>query len=151
MKLLITATTLALAMVAGHACAADATEKDAIALIDKGAAFMKAHGKDEMIKRIAAKDPEFVQPSLYLFMCDLKTGVLVAHPMNPALVGKDLTDVPDTNGKKFRREIIELAAKQGKGWVDYAYKNPTTGKIEPKTTYVMRVDDVVLEAGIYKK
>jgi hypothetical protein len=31
------------------------------------------------------------------------------------------------------------------------YKNPTTGKIEPKTTYVMKVDDVVLEAGIYKK
>ena len=28
---------------------------------------------------------------------------------------------------------------------------PTTGKIEPKTTYILRVGDVVLEAGIYKK
>ena len=44
----------------------------------------------------------------------------------------------------------EFAAK-GKGWVDYQYKNPTSGKIEPKTTYILRVDDVVLEAGIYKK
>jgi cytochrome c len=147
---MFTAFTLALAVASGNALA-DASEKDAIALVDKGAAFIKAHGKDEMIKRIAAKDPEFVQPSLYLFMCDLKTGVLVAHPMNPALVGKDLTDVPDINGKKFRREIIELAAKDGKGWVDYAYKNPNNGKVEPKTTYVTRVGDVVLEAGIYKK
>jgi cytochrome c len=147
---MFTAFTLVLAVASGNALA-DASEKDAIALVDKGAAFIKAHGKDEMIKRIAAKDPEFVQPSLYLFMCDLKTGVLVAHPMNPALVGKDLTDVPDINGKKFRREIIELAAKDGKGWVDYAYKNPNNGKVEPKTTYVMRVGDVVLEAGIYKK
>jgi cytochrome c len=147
---MFTAFTLALAVASGNALA-DASEKDAIALVDKGAAFIKAHGKDEMIKRIAAKDPEFVQPSLYLFMCDLKTGVLVAHPMNPALVGKDLTDVPDINGKKFRREIIELAAKDGKGWVDYAYKNPNNSKVEPKTTYVMRVGDVVLEAGIYKK
>lgn len=152
MKLLFTATTLALAIAAGSACAAtEPTEKDAIALVERGAAFIKSKGKDEIIKRINAKDPDFVQPSLYLFMCDLKTGVLVAHPMNPALVGKELTDVPDTNGKKFRREIIELAAKQGKGWVDYSYKNPGTGKIEPKTTYIMRVDDIVLEAGIYKK
>lgn len=147
---LLTAMTLGLAVASGNVFAA-ATEKDAIALVDKGAAFIKAKGKDEMIKRIAAKDPEFVQPELYLFMCDLKTGVLVAHPMNPALIGKDLTDVPDVNGKAFRREIIELAAKSGKGWVDYAYKNPTNGKIEPKTTYIMRVGDVVLEAGIYKK
>jgi cytochrome c len=151
MKLLFTATTLALAIAAGNACAAGATEKDAIALVEKGAAFIKANGKEELFKRISAKDPEFVQPSLYLFACDLKTGFLVSHPMNPMLLGKDLTDVPDTNGKKFRREIIELAAKQGKGWVDYAYKNPGTGKVEPKTTYVMRVDDIVLEAGIYKK
>jgi cytochrome c len=147
---LLSAMTLGLAVASGNV-SAEPSEKDAIALVDKGAAFMKAKGKDEMIKRIAAKDPEFVQPALYLFMCDLKTGVLIAHPMNPALIGKDLTDVPDINGKKFRREIIDLAAKDGKGWVDYAYKNPNNGKIEPKTTYVMRVGDVVLEAGIYKK
>jgi signal transduction histidine kinase len=104
-----------------------------------------------LFKRIDAKDSEFVQGSLYLYARDLKSGAVLAHPMNPALIGKDLTDVPDTNGKKYRREILELAAKQGKGWVDYTYKNPTTGKIEPKTTYILRVDDIVLEAGIYKK
>ena len=150
MKLLITAAALAIFAISGAAYA-EPTEKDAIALVDKGAAFMKAKGKEELIKRIMAKDPEFVDPALYLFICDLKTGVLVAHPMNPALLGKDLTDVPDVNGKKFRREIIELAAKSGKGWVDYSYKNPSNGKIEPKTTYIMRLDDIVLEAGIYKK
>jgi hypothetical protein len=31
------------------------------------------------------------------------------------------------------------------------YKNPASGKIEPKTTYILRVNDVVLEAGIYRK
>jgi cytochrome c len=147
---ILTAVALGLAVASGAAWA-EPSDKDAIALVDKGAAFLKAKGKDEMIKRIVAKDPDFVQPALYLFMCDLKTGVLLAHPMNPALVGKDLTDVPDINGKKFRRDIIDLAAKDGKGWVDYAYKNPNNGKVEPKTTYVMRVGDVVLEAGIYKK
>lgn len=131
--------------------AADPTEKDAIAMAERGAAFIKAHGKDEMIRKVAAKDPEFIQGSLYVDIRDIKTGIVLAHPVNPSIVGKDLTDVPDASGKKYRREIIELAAKKGSGWGDYQYKNPTTGKLEPKTTYILRVGDVVLEAGIYKK
>ncbi len=143
---------LALAGLAGTAGAAnEPTEKDAIAMAERGAAYMKAHGRDEMMKRISAKDPDFVQGTLYVDMRDLHTGIVLAHPINPSIVGKDLLDVPDASGKRYRRDIIELAQKQGKGWVDYQYKNPTSGKIEPKTTYILRVGDVVLEAGIYKK
>lgn len=152
MHTLLRITALSLAVAAGAARAdVEPTQKDAIAMVEKGAAMVKSRGKEEVIKRIAAKDPEFVNGSLYLYARDLKSGVVLAHPINPAIVGKDLLDVPDTNGKAYRREIVELAAKSGKGWVDYTYKNPATGKVEPKTTYVLRVDDMVLEAGIYKK
>jgi signal transduction histidine kinase len=149
MKLLATAT--ALCLVSAAALANEPTEKDAIAMAERGAAMVKAKGKEEVMKRITAKDPDFVQGSLYIDMRDVKTGIVLAHPYNPSIVGKDLTDVPDANGKKYRREIIELAAAKGKGWVDYQYKNPTSGKIEPKTTYILLVDGVVLEAGLYKK
>jgi len=149
MKLLATAT--ALCLVSAAALANEPTEKDAIAMAERGAAMVKAKGKEEVMKRISAKDPDFVQGSLYIDMRDVKTGIVLAHPYNPSIVGKDLTDVPDANGKKYRREIIELAAAKGKGWVDYMYKNPTSGKIEPKTTYILLVDGVVLEAGLYKK
>ncbi|MEG2050606.1 MAG: cache domain-containing protein [Comamonas sp.] len=153
MKRVLTGTMLCLLFAqAGLAGAAvEPTEKDAIAMAERGAAFIKAHGEKEMMKKLSAKDPEFVQGELYVDMRDIKTGIVLAHPINPSIVGKDLTDVPDANGKKYRREIIELAQKQGKGWVDYQYKNPVSGKIEPKTTYILRVNDVVLEAGIYKK
>ena len=53
-------------------------------------------------------------------------------PEQIQIVGKDLTDVPDANGKKYRREIIELAAAKGKGWVR------TEGK-----EYVVRDGDVM--------
>jgi len=151
MKLLATATAAALPLMCMTALANEPTEKDAIAMAERGAAMVKAKGKDEVMKRISAKDPDFVQGSLYIDMRDVKTGIVLAHPYNPSIVGKDLTDVPDANGKKYRREIIELAASKGKGWVDYMYKNPTSGKIEPKTTYILLVDGVVLEAGLYKK
>lgn len=153
MKRLMSNALLCLTMAAAAAAwaGAEPTEKDAIAMAERGAAFIKAHGKEEMMKKITARDPDFVQGSLYVDMRDINTGIVLAHPINPSIVGKDLTDVPDASGKKYRREIIELAAKKNKGWVDYMYKNPSTGKIEPKTTYILRVGDVVLEAGIYKK
>ena len=151
MKLFATAAALSLSLVAAPVLANSPTEKDAIAMVERGVALVKAKGKDEMMKKINAKDAEYVQGELYIDMRDLKTGIVLAHPYNPSIVGKDLTDVPDANGKKYRREIIDVAAAKGKGWVDYQYKNPTNGKIEPKTTFIQRVDDVVLEAGIYKK
>jgi len=149
MKTLIAAAVAALRVLPAYA--AEPTDKDAIAMVEKGAAYIKAHGKDEFIKKIAARDPEYLQGALYVDIRDINTGIVLAHPINPSIVGKDLTDIPDASGKKYRREIIELAAKKGHGWVDYQYKNPTTGKIEPKTTYVLKVGDVVLEAGLYKK
>jgi signal transduction histidine kinase len=151
MKLLTTATALCLGLACTTVLANEPTEKDAVAMAERGAAFFKAHGKDELMKAISGKNPDFSQGSLYIDMRDVKTGIVLAHPYNPSIVGKDLTDVPDANGKKYRREIIELAAAKGKGWVDYQYKNPTSGKIEPKTTYILLVDGVVLEAGLYKK
>jgi signal transduction histidine kinase len=131
--------------------AADPTQKDAIAMAERAAAYTKAHGREELIKKITAKDPDFVQGSMYIYMRDYASGVNIAHPFNQSIIGKDLNDVPDTNGKLYRREIMDVAKKDGKGWVDYMYKNPENNKIEAKTAYVLRSNDVVLVAGIYKK
>jgi len=150
MKQLLTTTLLCVAF-AGTAFAAEPTEKDAIAMAERAASFTKAQGREALIKKITAKDPEFVQGSMYIYMRDFSTGVNLAHPFNQSIVGKDLNDVPDTNGKMYRRDIMEVAKKDGKGWVDYMYKNPESSKIEAKTAYVLRSGDVVLVAGIYKK
>jgi cytochrome c len=150
MKLFAT-TTIVLTLAAGTAAAAEATEKDAIAMTERAAALIKTSGKEELMKRITAKDHDFVQGSTYVYVRDFNTGINLAHPFNPSIVGKNLDEVPDTNGKLYRRDILELAKKDGKGWVDYQYKNPTNGKMEPKTVYVLRVGDVILVTGIYKK
>lgn len=150
MKRVLTCAMLCFTMALASA-APEQTEKDAIAMAERGAALTKAKGKEELIKRITAKDPEFVQGPMYIYLRDAKTGVNLAHPFNQSIIGKDLNDVPDTNGKYYRRDIMEMAGKDGKGWVDYMYKNPTNGKIESKTAYVLKVNDVVLITGIYKK
>ena len=150
MQYIMTGALLCLSL-GGAFAAAKPTEKDAIAMAERAAAFGKAHGRDELIKKITEKDPDFVQGSMYIYMRDATTGVNLAHPFNQAIIGKDLNDVPDTNGKLYRREIMDVADESGKGWVDYLYKNPENSKIEAKTAYVLRSGDMVLVAAIYKK
>lgn len=123
---------------------------DAIAMVDKGQAYMQKNGKDALIKEINGKSPEFVNGSLYLTMRNLE-GVLLAHPINPKLLGKNMQELGDADGKLFRKDIVELAKTKGKGWVDYRYNNPETKAVENKSTYLLRSGDVILEAGIYKK
>jgi cytochrome c len=125
------------------------TQKDAVAMVERGAAFLKANGKDQLIAHVNAKDPQFAAGELYLIVLD-PAGVQLAHPMNPKLVGKAMLDVPDPDGKMFRKDRIDVANTKGSGWVDYKYKNPVSNKIEQKTAYVLKVGDLILTAGVYK-
>lgn len=122
---------------------------DAIAMVDKGLAYMQKNGKDALVQEINSKNPEFINGSIYLYLRGLD-GVVIAHPINPKLVGKNMLDLPDADGKYYRKDIIALAKSKGKGWVDYRYNNPVSKQIENKTTYILRNNDVILEAGIYK-
>ena len=145
----LTSVVLAAAMFALPAAHAADDAAAAVAMVDKGAAFMQKNGKDALITAINAKSPEFVTGGIYLTMRAMD-GTQLAHPMNPKLIGKNMVVLPDADGKLFRKEIIEGAQKKGKGWVDYRYNNPTTGEIEKKSTYYAKSGDVILEAGIYK-
>lgn len=142
---------LGLAAAAVASPVAGPAAQDAVALVEQGAAFLRAQGKAELIRRINARDPMFYHGDLYLHMRDARTGVMLAHPLHPSLVGQDLTDVPDANGRKYRRDILELAATRGKGWVDYTYKSPADGHAQPRSNYITRVGDVVLESAIDRK
>lgn len=131
------------------ASGAVASQKDAKALVEKAAAFAKANGKDAAIKEINLAKGQFDKGELYVFAYDM-SGKIIAHPKNPKLIGKDLLNVPDPDGKMFRKEIVEVAKTKSTGWVDYRYTNPETKKIEAKTTYVLKVDDMILCCGTYK-
>jgi signal transduction histidine kinase len=132
------------------AASAGSEADEAKAMVEKAAALVKAEGTEKALAEIGNPQGQFVKGELYVFAYDL-TGMMVAHPVNPKLVGKNMLEVPDAGGKLFRKEIIELAKTKGSGWVDYKYKNPQTGKVEDKTTYIMKEGEIVLCCGIYKK
>jgi len=121
---------------------------DAKALVEQAAAYVKEQGKDKALAEISKPRGMFDKGESYVFAYDLQ-GVVVAHPQNPALIGQNLIAVPDSKGKLFRKEIVEKAKSEGSGWVDYVYLNPETQKEENKTTYIIKVGDIILCCGVY--
>jgi signal transduction histidine kinase len=126
-----------------------ADRDDAKALVKMAAAYVKYQGKEKALAEISTPKGMFDKGELYVFAYDLN-GVMLAHPKNPSLIGQNLIAVPDTEGKLFRKEIVEKAKSQGSGWVDYVYLNPETNKQEHKTTYFQKVADIILCCGVYQ-
>lgn len=136
-----------LLMVAGEASASDADK--AVALVQKAVAFYKANGMEKALEEYSNPKGQFKEGDLYVFVYDL-TGTMLAHPNN-TLIGQNLIEVPDADGKLFRKEIVELGKAKGSGWVDYKYQNPKTKAIEQKTTYLEKIDELIICCGIFKK
>jgi cytochrome c len=122
---------------------------DAKSLVKKAVAYVKYQGKEKAIAEISKPRGMFDKGELYVFAYDLQ-GVMVAHPKNPTLIGKSLIDVPDNEGKMFRKEIVEMAKSKGSGWVDYVYLNPETNEQEHKTTYFRKIGGLIICCGVYK-
>jgi hypothetical protein len=57
-------------------------------------------------------------------------------------------EVPGIDGDRFARESWE--ATEGNHWVEYTIINQVTGKVQPKASYVVAIDDKLLVGcGIY--
>ena len=140
---------LFLAGFSGHIYAAG-TADEAKAMVGKADAYMKANGKEKAFAEINNTKGMFVKDDLYVWVSDLNAKIL-AHGANEKLIGKSLVDLKDSDGKLFMKEIMDNAKAKGAGWSDYRWTNPVTKKVELKSTYFLKVDDMVFACGIYKK
>jgi signal transduction histidine kinase len=136
--------------VAVHSVPAGNAPAEAEAMAKKAVDFYKTNGKEKTIAALNDPKGEFIQGELYAFMFDYDSNCL-GHPANPKLVGKNLADLKDPNGKLFMVEMAKKA-KEGGGWVDYKWSNPETRKIQDKSTYVVPVEgeNFFIGCGIYK-
>jgi cytochrome c len=143
---------LALGLAAGPAALAkegNASKDDAVATVKKGIAFIKANGRDKRYAEVSNKDGQFIDRDLYLVVYGLD-GTVRAHGANGKMIGKNLIDLKDVDGKAFVKERVDLAQSKGTFWQDYKFTNPVSKKIEPKQMYCEKLEDAVVCGGIYK-
>ncbi|HVE53619.1 MAG TPA: cache domain-containing protein [Ramlibacter sp.] len=152
-KLSIAAALAAAAVIAAgsaFAAAERASAKEAETMVKKGVALIKAGPKEQALAEISRKNGPFVDRDLYLVVYRTD-GMNMAHGVNPKMIGKNLMDMKDIDGKEYMRERMELAAKKPAGfWHDLKFVDPLTKKIEPKEMYCERLDDLVVCGGVYK-
>jgi cytochrome c len=131
------------------ASAAGGTSEEAMALVKKASAYLKANGKEKALAEFNNPKGQFVDRDLYIFAIDM-TGLTVANGSNAKLVGKNMIEAKDQNDKYFIKEFIKLGGSAGKGWVDYRWNNPVSQKMETKSTYIEQTDGLIIGCGIYK-
>lgn len=130
------------------AAAGGANKEDAVAMVKKGVSFIKANGAEKSYAEISNKSPQFIKEDLYLVVYGLD-GMVLAHGANTKMVGKNLIDFKDVDGKAFIKERVETAKTKNSFWQDYKFTNPENKKIEPKSMYCERLNETVVCGGIY--
>ncbi len=140
---------------AGNVLAESATKEECIAKSKEAAKMIEEKGLNAAVAEINKKDGKFVWKDTYVFLMDLD-GKMLAHPMKPALIGKNLmgsTDKAEKGKEKMLfKEFVELAKTKGDGWVDYMWPKPGEEKPSKKISYIYRVPDknLFVGAGIYE-
>jgi len=145
-----TAAIIAAAMLAGAVRADDrATAAQAEAMVKQAVVYIKEAGTAKAYADFTAKDPKFIDRDLYIVVYGLD-GTVRAHGQNPKLVGQDLIDAQDVDGKYYVKERVALANSKGTFWQDYKFTDPLTKKVAPKQMYCEKLNDTAVCGGIYK-
>lgn len=139
----------AVALGAGATSAQVATPDDAVAMVKKGVASIKAKGKSRTLAEINNTQGSFRARDLYLTVYS-KDGVALAHGANNRMVGMQLMDTRDGDGYSYLRERMELAKTRPVFWQDIKSVNPLTREAEAKAVYCELAVDVVVCGAVQK-
>ncbi len=87
----------------------------------------------------------------YFWLNDTKP-TMIMHPYRLDLEGKDISDYQDTNGKRLFLDVVDIAKKQGEGYVPYTWQlNDNPENISAKLSIVKMFEPWgwVIGTGLY--
>jgi len=120
-------------------------------MAERAVQHFKAVGAEKAFKDFTTDKATWTKKDLYIFLIAFN-GPMMAHGANEKLIGKDMTELKDQNGKLFVQEMMAVAKSKGSGWVDYDWQHPQTKKVEGKTSYTLRIPgyEGFLGVGVYR-
>ena len=146
------------ALCAEHRISARAvhTASDVQAFVHCAAAYLETHGPEEA-RRAFHEDERWRHGPTYLFVDQIAKAadrpVAIVFPPDPSMEGTFVTAVADTLGSDLADETYRLLSLVDSGWLYYSFRNPQTGRNEPKASYVIEVNwdglRAAIGAGVY--
>jgi cytochrome c len=148
-RLLLSLATLA--FLAGGATASDikgGTAAEAEAMTAKAVAHIKKVGAEKAYSDFT-NAPDWKDRDLYVFVNGLN-GKNLAHGANSKLVGKDVLELRDPEGKFPNKILDALVKEKGKGWgTEIKFMSPLTQKIERRKVYAEKLGETLVGVGIF--
>lgn len=131
--------------------ATSATPAMIVEKVKKACALIDKEGTKAFTKFQGDKSP-FIFGGTYLVINGFD-GIMLMHPINPAMNGKNYMDLKDKNGKLFFAEMITTCKEKGEGWIDFYWPKPGEKEPSPKVSYVHKATcdgkEVVVSCGVY--
>ena len=126
-----------------------ATREDVENMVTKVVQAVKADPATTFAE-ITERNGKWVRMDLYPVIYDIN-GKCLAHGLNENMVGKQLIELTDADGKRFIRERVRLAQKKSKFWHEYKFIDPVTRKALPKSGYCEKTGELIVCVGIYQR
>lgn len=70
----------------------------------------------------------------YFWINDTSSNMLM-HPISEKLNGTNVSELKDTNGKRFFQDLVDKVNKNGNGLIEYYWNKPGFDKPQPKYSY----------------
>jgi signal transduction histidine kinase len=125
-------------------------KEDAKKWVEKAVSFYRASGKRIALAEYTNPNGQFVHDEMYIYALNPR-GTMLAHGVNEKFVGEEFINIRDYDGKSFIKEIVDIANREGSGWVEYKWYNPVTKEVLPKIVYFKKVDDLIICSGVYRE
>lgn len=133
-----------------NAVAADrGTRDEAVAMVKRAVNEIKKKGKDAAFEEFDdVSNKQFHSKDLYIFVNSMD-GINLAHGINKRVIGVNILNQKDPDGRMFTRERLALAKSRGHGWHDFKYFDPISHRVRQKHAYIEVVDNVIVGCGVY--
>lgn len=130
--------------------AALSSEPVAIDMLKKAAAQYQKLGADAAKAEFNKSDGEYVKGDLYLYCAGNTDHTINVHPVNKALIGKDIYTLKDVDNFEFGKAIMTSAAVGKINTVEYKWPNPVTKASATKRAYSENFGADTCVVGLYK-
>lgn len=127
-----------------------ATNTQARALLDEAVTALD-RDRQGSLRRFQDLNDAFIRNDLYVFVVEVDSGRFLAHGATPSLVGTNAFELKDPRGRLIVREMADIGLREGKGELDYLWRNPMTRKFESKHTFFRIVDGLLVGVGSYNR
>jgi len=114
-------------------------------MCERAAAIVQSIGTEKAFAEFMREGGAFHDRELFVVVMD-PTGTVLAHGARAKYVGLNMAELTDVRGVRF---VERMLAMPEDGFIDYAWQNPLTNRVEQKRSWVVHRPGFVAFVGAY--